>query len=183
MESRERLRPVAGRLARSPASTRGAVLVVALQPLVTRRRAEAALALLLGPETTAVDDALAVGLLRLVGDSLELVDVRLGRVVVAGASEQQLRWTHLALAGVDPLAAAAPQERSDPRSHISLTLQESAVAELAATGVPTREIARRVVLSPKTVEFHLTHVYRKLGVRSKAELAYRFRSVPETSHG
>jgi DNA-binding CsgD family transcriptional regulator len=137
-----------------------------------------------------VDDAVAVGLLRLVGDSVELVDLALGRVAVAGASEQQLRWAHLALAGIDPLGSGSVSKDPDPRvgavpaPRDGLTHQETAVAELAATGVPTAEIAERIALSPKTVEFHLTHVYRKLGVRSKAELAYRFRAgAPETSHG
>lgn len=58
--------------------------------------------------------------------------------------------------------------------NLELTGQEQAVAAVAATGVPTREIAQRLFLSPKTVECHLTRIYRKLGVRSKAELAHRF---------
>jgi DNA-binding NarL/FixJ family response regulator len=45
------------------------------------------------------------------------------------------------------------------------------VAELAASGVPNREIAGRLYLSEKTVEAVLTRVYRKLSVRSRTELA------------
>jgi DNA-binding CsgD family transcriptional regulator len=54
-----------------------------------------------------------------------------------------------------------------------LTPQERQIAQIAATGAPTRQIAAAVFLSPKTVEHHLTHVYRRLGVRSKSELAAR----------
>lgn len=56
---------------------------------------------------------------------------------------------------------------------VTLTPQERQIAEIAATGAPTRQIAAAVFLSPKTVEHHLTHIYRTLGVRSKSELAAR----------
>jgi DNA-binding CsgD family transcriptional regulator len=52
------------------------------------------------------------------------------------------------------------------------------VAQLAASGLPTREIASASYLSPKTVEYHLTRVYRKLGVRSKAELVFALAGGP-----
>ncbi|MDF3149385.1 LuxR family transcriptional regulator, partial [Streptomyces sp. T21Q-yed] len=51
-----------------------------------------------------------------------------------------------------------------------LTPSEQRVAELARAGVPNREIARGLFVSVKTVEWHLSHVYRKLGVRSRHEL-------------
>ena len=44
--------------------------------------------------------------------------------------------------------------------------------ELAITGATTREIATELLMSPKTVESHLTSSYRKLGVRSKTQLAH-----------
>jgi DNA-binding NarL/FixJ family response regulator len=55
----------------------------------------------------------------------------------------------------------------------ALTPQESSVAKLAAAGFRNREIAERLGLSPKTVEWTLTRVYRKLGLRSRTELAVR----------
>ena len=54
-----------------------------------------------------------------------------------------------------------------------LTPAERRVAELAALGLPNREIASALFVSPKTVEFHLGNVFRKLGVRSRTELARR----------
>jgi DNA-binding CsgD family transcriptional regulator len=45
------------------------------------------------------------------------------------------------------------------------------VARLLADGRTTREAAAALFLSPKTVEYHLRHVYLKLGIQSRAELA------------
>jgi DNA-binding CsgD family transcriptional regulator/tetratricopeptide (TPR) repeat protein len=55
-----------------------------------------------------------------------------------------------------------------------LTQQEQTVAELVASGLTNKEAAAALVLSVKTVQFHLTRVYAKLGVRSRSELAARF---------
>jgi DNA-binding CsgD family transcriptional regulator len=54
-----------------------------------------------------------------------------------------------------------------------LTAVERRVAELAAVGRRNDEIAAQLDVSPKTVETQLTRVYRKLGVRSRTELAFR----------
>lgn len=54
-----------------------------------------------------------------------------------------------------------------------LTASERCVAELAAGGRSTKEIAAELVVSPKTVEGHLSSAYAKLGVRSRVELARR----------
>lgn len=59
------------------------------------------------------------------------------------------------------------------RPHDMLTPQEDAVAALVATGLSNREVAAELFLSVKTVQFHLTRVYAKLGIRSRAELAAR----------
>ena len=56
------------------------------------------------------------------------------------------------------------------RAPDELTDTERQVAELAAAGLRNREIAQRTFLSPKTVEAVLGRVYRKLGIRSRAEL-------------
>lgn len=43
-------------------------------------------------------------------------------------------------------------------------------AELAASGMKNRDVATTLFISPKTVEVNLYRVYRKLGIRSRAEL-------------
>jgi DNA-binding NarL/FixJ family response regulator len=48
------------------------------------------------------------------------------------------------------------------------------VAELAAEGRRNKEIAAAMYVTVATVEAHLSRVYRKLDVRSRAELASRF---------
>jgi DNA-binding CsgD family transcriptional regulator len=53
---------------------------------------------------------------------------------------------------------------------LTLTDTERRVAELASQGMTNREVAERAFVSPKTVEANLARVYRKLGIRSRAEL-------------
>jgi DNA-binding CsgD family transcriptional regulator len=67
-------------------------------------------------------------------------------------------------------------------AHTELTPQELAVARLVAAGRHNQEIADELVLSVKTVTFHLGHVYTKLGVRSRTELAARWK-VPVQRRG
>ena len=61
----------------------------------------------------------------------------------------------------------------------ALTVRERQVAELAAEGVRSREIADRLYLSPRTVENHLQRVYTKLGVSGRLELAPALRLLPQ----
>ena len=61
--------------------------------------------------------------------------------------------------------------RRDATTLDDLTPQELQISLLLAEGKTTREAAAAVFLSPKTVEYHLRHVYRKLDIRSREELA------------
>ena len=70
-------------------------------------------------------------------------------------------------------AAGAMPPRDTTGGLRSLTPQELQVALLVAQGGTNREAAVALFLSPKTVEFHLGNTYRKLGVRSRAELVRR----------
>lgn len=53
----------------------------------------------------------------------------------------------------------------------SLSVRETELAELAAAGYPSKEIASRLTIAPDTVKTHLRNIFRKCGVRSRAELA------------
>jgi DNA-binding CsgD family transcriptional regulator len=66
----------------------------------------------------------------------------------------------------------APARRRG-RDRARLTPQELSVVRLAASGLSNREVAAELVVSVKTVEFHLNHAYRKLAVDSRKELASR----------
>ncbi len=85
--------------------------------------------------------------------------------------------------GADAWAARADAElrasgeRLRPReaSREQLTPREMQIALSVAEGQSNREVAAALYLTPKTVEFHLTRIYRKLGLRSRAELARHFR--------
>jgi ATP/maltotriose-dependent transcriptional regulator MalT len=57
-----------------------------------------------------------------------------------------------------------------PRQSGQLTPSEQRVAELAAAGMKNRDVATALFISPKTVEANLARIYRKLGIKSRAEL-------------
>jgi len=116
--------------------------------------------------------------------------IELGRTLLAkGQIERRAR--HKALARSSLQEAEAIFERSGARlwaERVSAELDslglsrsgtnelspaERRVAELAASGSTNREIAATLFMSPKTVEAHLSHSYRKLGIRSRAQLGTR----------
>ncbi|MGH3349663.1 MAG: LuxR C-terminal-related transcriptional regulator [Nocardioides sp.] len=82
----------------------------------------------------------------------------LGALTYVDAAQRELR------AG----GVRAPRGRRGP---VDLTPQEEAVAEMVASGLSNREVAAQLFVSPKTVQYHLTRIYAKLGVRSRTELA------------
>lgn len=62
-----------------------------------------------------------------------------------------------------------------------LTPQESAVAALVAKGRTNKDVAAELFLSVKTVQYHLTRVYAKVGVRSRSQLAAQWTAGDEDS--
>ncbi|WP_445168018.1 AAA family ATPase [Mycolicibacterium sp. Dal123E01] len=83
-----------------------------------------------------------------------------------------------------PLWAARTQGELDRLAARSLggtlTGAERQVAENAAAGLSNKQIAATLYLSPKTVEMYLSNAYRKLGIRSRAQLAGRLRELSLT---
>jgi DNA-binding CsgD family transcriptional regulator len=94
-------------------------------------------------------------------------------------------WAERASTELDSLGL----RRAEPDE---LSPTERRVAELAAAGSTNREIAATLFMSPKTVEAHLGHTYRKLGIHSRAQLGTLLagaangtqngRETPDSSH-
>jgi DNA-binding CsgD family transcriptional regulator len=68
-------------------------------------------------------------------------------------------------------ASGETARRRDPSTLDQLTAQEAHIAQLVAEGRTNRDVAGQLFLSPRTIDFHLRNVYRKLGIASRMELA------------
>jgi DNA-binding CsgD family transcriptional regulator/tetratricopeptide (TPR) repeat protein len=86
----------------------------------------------------------------------------------AGAAAASARRRRL-IAELDGQPASLPAPLAEHR----LTVSEMRVAELVARGATNREVASQLFLSPHTVDSHLRHVFAKLEVRSRVQLAAR----------
>jgi DNA-binding CsgD family transcriptional regulator len=98
---------------------------------------------------------------------------RLRRKEEASASLQEAFDTFEKLAvplWSDRARAELVRANVGPRQSGQLTPSERRVAELAASGMKNRDVATTLFISPKTVEANLARIYRKLGIKSRAEL-------------
>jgi DNA-binding CsgD family transcriptional regulator len=75
------------------------------------------------------------------------------------------------MAGTELAATGERARRRDPATRNQLTPQELQIAVLLSAGRTTREAAAALFLSPKTIEYHLRSIYRKLDISSRDELA------------
>ena len=83
-------------------------------------------------------------------------------------------------------ATGAPVAPETAPALVGLTPAEQAVARLVATGRSNRQTAAELYVSVKTVEFHLGHIYAKLGIRSRTDLINRIGAPhpqPEETQG
>jgi DNA-binding CsgD family transcriptional regulator len=98
-----------------------------------------------------------------------------------GDARQQLRTAHemFAAMGAEAFAGRAARElratgehprKRSPGTTSPLTPQQAQISELASGGLPTREIAAQLFLSPRTVEYHLQNIYTKLDITSRTQL-------------
>ena len=98
----------------------------------------------------------------------------LGAATYVERCDRELKATGLDVGNLpdpaDPVLTAVSDQ------HLQLTAQERAVAELVAGGATNKEAARTLFLAEKTVQYHLTRLYRKMGIRSRSELAAVFRA-------
>jgi DNA-binding CsgD family transcriptional regulator len=90
------------------------------------------------------------------------------------------------LLGAEPWAERARAElraggetarRRNPSSLDELTPQELNVLREIAAGATYRQAAQNLFLSPKTIEYHLHKIYRKLDVQSRQELVARLETL------
>lgn len=90
---------------------------------------------------------------------------------VFDATGQQL-WARRARVELRAAGGAVPT--ATPKAGADLTPHEVQVALMAAEGRTNREVAAALFLAPKTVEHHLSAIYRKLGIKRRTELARVF---------
>jgi DNA-binding CsgD family transcriptional regulator len=105
----------------------------------------------------------------------------LRRELRRGEAREQLRTAHgmLEAMGMDAFAERARRElqatgettrRRTTAALTQLTKQEAQVARLASDGLSNPEIGGRLFISPRTVQYHLSKVFGKLGISSRGEL-------------
>ena len=85
------------------------------------------------------------------------------------------RWAEGAALSTDEAIAYALRGRGERKRPStgweSLTPTELDVVRLVAEGIPNKDIATRLFVSPRTVQSHLRHVYNKLSLTSRVQLA------------
>lgn len=93
-------------------------------------------------------------------------------VSAAAELRASVRAGHLDADAVEAVLAAAghrvPRRQDGPAG---LTAREVEVLKLLALGLPNKQIAARLVITPKTAGNHIEHIYSKIGVRSRAAAA------------
>jgi DNA-binding CsgD family transcriptional regulator len=96
---------------------------------------------------------------------------RLGTALEVFEASGAVPWVERARAELR--ASGRTLRRRREAAQEQLTPQELQIARLVAEGRRNREVAATLFVSPKTVEFHLTRIYRKLEIHSRSELVRR----------
>ncbi len=96
---------------------------------------------------------------------------QLGAAIWAARARSELR------------ASGQTARKRDASTRDELTPQEMQIAGFVASGLTNREVAAQLFVSPRTVDFHLRNVFRKLGVTTRTELARLDPAQKETRGG
>jgi DNA-binding CsgD family transcriptional regulator len=92
-----------------------------------------------------------------------------------GDSEFDAAWAEGAELSIEDAIAYAQRGRGERKRNTSgwasLTRAELDVVRLISEGLGNKDIATRLFISPRTVQAHLTHIYTKLGLTSRVQLA------------
>lgn len=107
----------------------------------------------------------------------------LGRSAYEKESRAGERLEHLASIEF-ALQKRAPETSTPapPSAHVKLTRRENEVGKLVAEGLTNKEIAERLVISPRTAEGHVDRILSKTGHRSRAQLAAWIAREERTNH-
>lgn len=92
-----------------------------------------------------------------------------GASVLVNRCDQELRATGMSWRGMTDIDQF--RSTSESQSSVTLTPQEHSVADLVVQGMTNAEVAQKLFIAEKTVQYHLTHIYGKFAVRSRTELA------------
>ncbi len=91
-----------------------------------------------------------------------------------GDAEFDLAWADGAGLSAEEAIAYVRRGRGERKrpsaGWAALNLTERDVVRLVSEGLANKDIASRLFVSPRTVETHLTHVYTKLGIKSRVQL-------------
>lgn len=98
------------------------------------------------------------------------VDDLIHAIRTAARDDQVTLHPDLTPAFLSYLASASPSEPT-PGSFDSLTPREEEVVRLLARGLADRDLAQTLFISVRTVQTHLSHIYAKLGVHTRTEVA------------
>ncbi len=94
---------------------------------------------------------------------------------VLGESDFEAAWAEGSALSIGEATAYALRGRGERKRATSgwgsLTRAELDVVKLVSEGLGNKDVAARLFISPRTVQAHLTHVYTKLGLTSRVQLA------------
>jgi len=120
---------------------------------------------------TAEEAAHALGRAARTADAVNLVGEALATYQRVGATRPAARAIALLRSLGAPIGRRARGQRRPSTGWESLTDTENSVVALVGTGLTNRQIGEQLFVSHRTVETHVSHVFQKLGLSSRAQLS------------